>query len=134
MKILWLIIRLRPFIKCPYCEGEGGAVSGYYEPEWMECWHCHRYWEAISDYYYDRSWWEGRMPLLVWVRAKASIRAKMPGLSRWRDIICCRLGKCLNFMDADAKTLVCRACFTPRPSGNKTREEVKNEEALTPRR
>lgn len=99
-------------------------MSGYYESEWLECSQCERYWEAISEYYYDRSWWEGRLPLLVWVRAKISIKTKMPSLSRWRDIICCSLNRHLSHFDADPVTEICRVCYTSRPKRSKTKEEV----------
>ncbi len=40
---------------CPACKGEGGAVSGYYEPEFSECMCC----------YPDR-WYEDSNPTRVW--------------------------------------------------------------------
>lgn len=40
---------------CPACNGEGGAMSGYYEPEFSECGCC----------YPDR-WYEDSNPTHVW--------------------------------------------------------------------
>lgn len=40
---------------CPACEGEGGAMTGYYEPEFSECMCC----------YYDR-WYDDSNPTRVW--------------------------------------------------------------------
>ena len=40
---------------CPACAGEGGAMSGYYEPEFSECMCC----------YYDR-WYDDANPTRVW--------------------------------------------------------------------
>jgi hypothetical protein len=69
----WLYGLIRPV--CPHCDGKGGAVSGYYEPEWSGCrccdpdearidepvpvrvwrWHLWRYW---LDQRRDERHWE----------------------------------------------------------------------------
>lgn len=40
---------------CPACDGEGGSMSGYYEPEFSECSCC-----------YEDPWWEESNPTRVW--------------------------------------------------------------------
>lgn len=70
---LWLIARHRPFFTCPFCRGNGGAMSGYYEPEWCECSACWPRWEGLEDH--GMKWFIGRMPLMDYLRAGSSIWA-----------------------------------------------------------
>lgn len=71
MKKLWLIIWHRPFVTCPFCKGRGGDVVGYYEPEWTECRECWDYWKDLDDW--GLAWFAGRLPLLKFIQARASI-------------------------------------------------------------
>lgn len=57
-----------PLVRCPFCKGAGGEVSGYYEPEWSECMWC---WSQ-ADWLADNvsPWFEGRVHPLRWPRLK----------------------------------------------------------------
>lgn len=70
MKIIgWLtVLRDRCWIKCPACGGDGGEMSGYYEPEWTECWACYAAWEEAEDHGVD--WSVGRLGPVRWIWAK----------------------------------------------------------------
>ncbi len=86
----WLILKHRPFFRCPFCEGKGGAMSGYYEPEWSECYECYRSWEPLVDCGVD--WFEGRLALLDWIRAKAAQRCGIWQICGLRQLLACKLG------------------------------------------
>jgi len=81
--VLYRILRDRPFFNCPWCEGAGGAVEGYYEREWSECWECWDHYEKL--YGLDRDWFIGRVPFLVWLRIKVC------GEMGWKGWFRCRV-------------------------------------------
>lgn len=87
--IAWLVVKHRPFFICPFCKGDGGAMSGYYEPEWSECPECFDHWSDLVDH--RATWFDGRMPLLKRIRAAVSIRAGLWYTARLRDVLSCRL-------------------------------------------
>lgn len=89
-KRLWLIVRHRPLITCPICKGVGGEISGYYEPEWSECSACWHHWEDLEDH--GMPWFVGRLPLLMYVRARLSLRFGLWYPARFRDVLGCKLG------------------------------------------
>lgn len=110
-KRIWLFIRNRPLIKCPFCNGAGGEMSGYYEREWTECSECWRHWDELEDR--GINWVVGRMPLLKFIRAKLSIR-----LGHWRtacirELIACKLGRhdWMNEDEAEPGLRICRVCY-----------------------
>jgi hypothetical protein len=86
----WLIVKRRPFLRCPFCKGEGGAVQGYYEPEWTECRVCFDHWNELDDY--SMPWFVGRLPLLQWIRAKVAQRFGLWYVVSVREALLCRLG------------------------------------------
>lgn len=85
----WLVLWLHPLFKCPFCDGAGGAMEGYYEPEWSEC-HCWHSWETLEDR--GLKWFTGRLPLIEWCRAKLSFKYQLGGIMPFRLILRCRLG------------------------------------------
>jgi len=90
IKTLWLVIWLHPLLKCPLCDGTGGAMEGYYEPEWCEC-DCWPRWEPLEDG--GLSWFVGRLPLLEWLRAQLSVRLlKLYTIVPFREILRCKIG------------------------------------------
>ena len=86
----WLVARNRPFFTCPCCEGKGGSVQGYYEPEWTECYACYDYWEKLEDWGWDR--FVGRLPAWAWLRTKVALRFGFDPQWPIRDMLRCRLG------------------------------------------
>lgn len=86
LRIAWLIVRHRPFFKCPLCKGRGGE-SDYYG-EWSEC-RCWAYWNDLEDW--GCEWFIGRAPFREWLRFKVSARSGLPPC-RVRDVIKCKLG------------------------------------------
>lgn len=87
-KILWLIVKNRPFFKCPICEGEGGNQDCF--GEWSEC-ACYDYWDKIDDYSMGNSWFVGRLPLLQYIIAKDTECAHFVGY-KFRYYLACKLG------------------------------------------
>lgn len=60
LKRLWRLIRPA----CPYCEGKGGFIDGYYEPEWSGCRCCDPDEERMDDpvtHVWRWSWWWFRL-------------------------------------------------------------------------
>jgi len=74
MKILaWLLSIVRPV--CPECDGNGGGMSGYYEPEWSDCDCCNPQGRDLEDGRITRVWrWR------LWQR-----RYELWKLDRWID-------------------------------------------------
>ena len=64
---IYLILRHLPLMKCPACKGNGGRVSGYYEPEWSECEWCWPCYERLEDY--GINWAVGRLSPIKWLYA-----------------------------------------------------------------
>src|SRR5262245_23316032 len=90
LKTLWLIIWLHPVIKCPLCKGQGGAMAGYYEPEWTEC-ECWNDWRDLEDR--GRAWFIGRLTPLNWCRAKAAMKfVKIESVIPLLDTLRCATG------------------------------------------
>ena len=106
----WLVIRHRPVMVCPFCEGRGGEVSGYYEPEWTECWSCHEHWDALDEL--GVRWAVGRMPFWMWVRSKAAIRCKLWFPARLRDPLRCWLGFHQFISHGENMPCLCRICWS----------------------
>lgn len=105
----WLVVRHRPFFTCPLCKGKGGAMQGYYEPEWSECSACYERWESLDDHGW--TWFVGRLPLLDYLRCRASIRCGMWELTRFRDLIRCKLGIHRWHDDEAVGKPICCVCY-----------------------
>ena len=90
----WMLLRIcavalwrLPVLRCPACHGDGGRMSGYYEPEWDECEHC---WPPAKWLiFYDQEWAIGRIHPLRWPRVRLAVRTGHRTFSGW---IACRLG------------------------------------------
>ncbi len=113
---LWLVIKHRSFFRCPFCEGKGGAMSGYYEPEWSECHACHRHWDDLVDH--GLGWVEGRLPLLEWLRAKVAIRCGIGFICRFREAAACKLGwhYWMDEDDIEPGLKICCVCYEDNSS------------------
>lgn len=110
----WLIVKHRPLITCPWCKGTGGAIEGYYEPEWQECRECYHHWEELSDYGLD--WFAGRLPVLQYLRARVSIWAGLWFTARISDALRCKAGY-HDFADHshwEPGLEICSTCLTPK--------------------
>jgi len=105
---LWLVIRHRPIIKCPICDGEGGAMSGYYEPEWSECPCCYKHWVNAVDW--GVTWAEGRLPLWSFVRAKVAMWCRMDFRETVLNCLKCKAGWHLWERQLDGETF-CERCY-----------------------
>lgn len=118
---LWLVIRWRALFKCPICDGAGGAMEGYYEPEWSEC-ECYYYWESLEDW--GLTWFVGRLPLLPFVRASVSRRLlKIEYILTFQDIARCFTGF-HRWMPREYQIQrnqrICAVCFqSDRPTNQK---------------
>lgn len=108
---IWLVIKHRPWLRCPFCQGKGGEVSGYYEPEWTECRDCWPYYRDLEDHRW--TWFVGRLPLLQWLRAKASIRFGLWYTADFSDIIKCKCGRhrWMDETDMEPGLYVCATCY-----------------------
>jgi hypothetical protein len=117
VKRLWLIVKHRPFIICPFCKGKGGEVSGYYEPEWSECRACWHHWEDLEDH--GLRWFAGRLPAWEYLRARASIWCGMWEVTRFRDLIRCKIGihRWQRDDDIEPGLETCCVCYTARQDG-----------------
>lgn len=107
-KVAWLWLRHRPLVTCPFCKGRGGAMEGYYEPEWSECRACWTLWNDLEDY--GATWFVGRISLRGWVRAKVSIRFGFWELTRVRDVVRCRFLRWHRWTNADTTDPGLRLC------------------------
>lgn len=47
MVCLWL-----PITRCPCCEGRGGEMSGYEQPEWDDCHFCYNEWFSDREMFW----------------------------------------------------------------------------------
>ena len=102
-----LYIRFFAVIKCPCCEGKGGCVEGYYEPEWTECRVCSFAWDYDEKRFFyklacDREF-EGMISPSKWLKYKVALS----GLS-WVRIIKCKLGYHAPFSKEEP---VCGFCY-----------------------
>jgi hypothetical protein len=109
---LWLVVKHRPLVKCPFCKGKGGEVSGYYEPEWCECHACYDHWEQLTDH--GLRWFEGRLPVWEYLRARASIRFGLWYPARFRDLIRCKMGRHRWVDEVDHSMQICCVCYEHR--------------------
>jgi hypothetical protein len=109
LRIGWLILKHRPLLRCPFCEGEGGEMGGGEIREWSEC-HCYRHWNEIDDC--GASWAIGRIPFVEWVRFKLSMRWHFEP-TRIRDLIRCRIGwhQWRDEPDMEPGLQLCRVCY-----------------------
>lgn len=110
IKILWLILKNRPFFKCPVCDGEGGHQS--YWGEWYEC-ICYDYWNELDDYQIKNEWFVGRLPLLQYIIARDHIDCHMVGIS-FIYYLKCKLG--FHDIDYNDKSYgkgngICKCCY-----------------------
>lgn len=117
-------IRHIPVMKCPCCNGKGGWTSGYYEPEWSECYICYR---DGNDYGDGEGWFEGRVSPLAWIRWKVANRLGTLDMfgyfpSVTRSILCWmgfhRWHKCDYVMD-----VICKHCDERKPDEIRTNED-----------
>lgn len=115
-------LRYRPLFKCPFCNGAGGAMEGYYEPEWCECLSCYRYWEPLEDR--GMGWFIGRLPALAWCRAHFSVRAKMNCMMPLNVLVRCKIGMHCDWLRVDPETQVCNACFESRKKSDGARRSL----------
>lgn len=117
----WLIAKYRPFFKCPHCNGKGGAICGYYEPEWTECESCYQGWKWLVNR--DMKWFEGRISLWGIVQCRASKWANIGGRIRLRDSLRCKLRFHRYVKDSDFfgdGTSVCATCYHTRSDKQNT--------------
>lgn len=98
----WSIIHWSPLAKCPVCHGQGGAVEGYFEPEFVECDTCWPFWRDAEDHHLD--WAVGRLDPLRWLRAW--LLAKTAGHRTLRTWAFCGLG-----FHAPTKYGFCGNCY-----------------------
>lgn len=113
-KRVWLVVRHRPLITCPFCKGAGGEMSGYYEPEWSECSACWGHWNDLEDH--GIRWAVGRLPLWDYLRARASLWCGMWELTRFRDLIRCklRIHRWMNEDDMEPGLRICCVCYATK--------------------
>lgn len=101
-------VRFFAVIKCPVCKGEGGWMSGYYEPEWECCPVCSFGWDYSSKNWFRRIAseieFEGRTSPSKWLKSKIA----NTDLS-WSRIIKCKLGWHVPFSKGEQ---VCCHCYT----------------------
>jgi hypothetical protein len=111
LEAAWLWIRHRPLIKCPFCQGKGGAMSGYYEPEWSECGECFRFWDDLDDHGWP--WFVGRLPVWAWLQSKASIRARLWYRLSFTSLIKCKIGihRWMNEDRMEPGLRICARCW-----------------------
>lgn len=98
----WLILRHLPLLSCPLCEGAGGAMVGYEEPEWSECYFCWDGWKDLDDY--GLQWFIGRINPLRWPKSKLILAT---GHHSFRGWVLCRLGRHAHFHG------FCARCYEP---------------------
>lgn len=116
---IWMLAKHRPFITCPFCDGKGGAMSGYYEPEWSECRECYPHWEPLTDC--GPEWCVGRLPVWEWVRARISLAFGLWYIANIRTVIACRLGF-HDWMNEDRMEPGLRICCVCYQSGHVSRD------------
>lgn len=101
-----LVLRYLPLVRCPVCQGTGGAL-GYYEggSEWNECSFCYQYWERL-EFEYDATWAAGRIPpgRLPW--AWLMMKTGQYTFRRWA---LCHFGRHQNMDGADG---ICCCCYS----------------------
>lgn len=109
---VWLILRRRPLLPCPFCKGKGGAVTGYEEPEWCECTTCYEHWDDLIDAGWG--WFQGRIPVWTWVQSKLSIRAGLWYALPLIDLAKCKFGihAWVNNDTTEPGLRICARCWT----------------------
>ena len=122
----YLVLRHRPLVKCPMCNGKGGEMQGYYEPEWSECWYCYDFWGELEEWRCE--WFVGRVPVLAWLRGRILTRlghgfSMSHGRVRWA--ILCRLGW-HKWQDDECLGRHCWRCYESAPR-SKTKAPSANE-------
>jgi hypothetical protein len=108
---IWLIVKHRPFIKCPFCGGIGGSIEGYYEREWSECHACYDEWRGLDDC--NLSWFVGKTSLLNWIRSKLSIRSGLWYRAKLVTILRCKIGL-HKFSEMGYDEKLCVYCYKVR--------------------
>ena len=107
---VWL--RDRPFFKCPVCQGSGGELVNTPDciNEWWECMECFPYWERVADCGRPHDFWEGRVPLLRWLRLQLMVRTGHLHLRHW---LLCSLGRhdWMDETDLEPGLYVCARCY-----------------------
>lgn len=107
----WLIfVRYLPILKCPACHGKGGEMSGYYEPEWMECSECYDSYSHTEDYGLD--WTVGRLSPWKWPWAWLWAKTGHVAFHGW---LLCKIGWHRWDDDVTFPVGVCRQCFEAKP-------------------
>ena len=109
----WLaILRYRPFLKCPVCHGSGGELVNTPDciNEFWECGECFPYWENVTDFGRPYDFWEGRVPLIRWLRLKLLVRT---GHLHLRHLIACRIGRHAWMDETHLKPglYICARCY-----------------------
>jgi hypothetical protein len=129
----WVVLKHRSFLVCPFCKGSGGEVSGYYEPEWSECATCFKHYEEFDDH--GMQWFVGRLPLIAWIRAKASIRFGLWYSARFRDLLACKFGR-HRWMDegpdgdSEKRLHICATCYRSKyihPDGTEEMHDIEQD-------
>ena len=107
-----LYIRFAAFIKCPCCKGEGGAMTGYYEPEWDDCNCCSFAWEYSSKRFFHKLACDyelfGRISPSKWLKCKMSFSGDVS--IGWIRVIKCKLGRHVSLASECGGT-VCAYCW-----------------------
>lgn len=106
---LFLVIKYRPFFRCPMCRGTGWSyISAYAEP--FECSTCWDHWKELTDVHLDC--FEGRIPLLSWIRCRISIRCGLWYEAKLINLLRCKLG--LHRWVACEDDTFCATCYLPK--------------------
>lgn len=117
LKPFWLVVKYRPFFKCPCCDGRGGDTDYY--GEWSECYICYEYGKQL--YSHDWDWFLGRLPLIRWISVKISIQwGLMPDAGLIQHFKC-KLGfhHWETFTHENLSETYCIHCFEMKDEGVK---------------
>ena len=109
-RVAWLILKHRPFIKCPLCKGVGGGTDYY--GEGYECRDCWGYSHDLENYGAD--WFVGRVPFWAWVQSIICTRLGFWEKRRIRDAVRCRIGwhQWMNDDQIEPGRRVCSCCYS----------------------
>lgn len=121
LQIIWALLWWQPFFTCPVCDGAGGAMEGYYEPEWSECSSCWHYWETLDDYGIER--FNGRLSLFQLWRVKLAKKLGVEEAFPFREIVRCLTGH-HNWLNEEVEPglRICGWCWA-----SETRRQEHNE-------